>query len=102
MTGFIPDKLPCNISLVNNEIIQTQIQYDRLASVVRVLGTMLTVEGAQSFFKKADINYQLDSLAENMSKLDIHLCNLKAQINFLLEEKKEIKSELIDASKEEY
>ena len=46
---------------------------------------MLTIDETKSFFSTEDINFQLDSLAENIFKIEVHLNNLKAQIAYLID-----------------
>lgn len=87
MAIFQPKKLPCNLEQVHEEIEESLQHYDRVASIVRVLGTMLTIDEVKSFFTSEDVNFQLDSLAENIFKLEIHLNNLKAQIAYLINPK---------------
>ena len=85
MAIFQPEKLPCDLEQVRYEIEKSLQDYERSASIVRVLGTMLTIDETKSFFSTEDINFQLDSLAENIFKIEVHLNNLKAQIAYLID-----------------
>ena len=85
MAIFQPEKLPCNLEQVRYEIEESLQDYERVSSIIKVIGTMLTIEEVKSFFSTEDVNFQLDSLAENIFKIEVHLNNLKAQIAYLID-----------------